>query len=225
MDITLAVHIVAGTVALVSGYVALYARKGGTVHRKLGMAFVYSMLVMCAFGVVVSAAEGVAMALNIPAATLSAYLVVTSLITVRPPARGGRAIQIAAMAVAAITGLIELAFAFSGGRNGIPPFPFLMFGTVAIIGVTGDLKVLRSGALQGPKRLARHLWRMTFALFIAAMSFFVGQADVIPKAIRIRPLLAVPVLAVLVTMVYWLRRVRRSRASPAVVAARTAVAA
>jgi hypothetical protein len=31
------------------------------------------------------------------------------------------------------------------------------------------------------------LWRMSFALLIAAFSFFLGQAKVIPKPIRIIP--------------------------------------
>jgi cytochrome c-type biogenesis protein CcmH/NrfF len=53
---------------------------------------------------------------------------------------------------------------------------------------------------------------MCFALFIAALSFFIGQAKVIPEAIRNRGLLALPVLAVLVTMLYWMGRVRRKRA-------------
>jgi hypothetical protein len=52
---------------------------------------------------------------------------------------------------------------------------------------------------------------MTFALFIAAMSFFFGQADVFPEPLRIMPLLAVPVLVVLVAMLYWLWRVRSKR--------------
>lgn len=52
---------------------------------------------------------------------------------------------------------------------------------------------------------------MSFALFIAALSFFLGQAKVIPKPIRIPGLLALPVLAVLVTMLYWLWRVRIRR--------------
>ena len=60
--------------------------------------------------------------------------------------------------------------------------------------------------------LRRHLWRMCFALFIAALSFFIGQARVFPKPVRIFPLLALPVLAVLVTMLYWLWRVRVSPA-------------
>jgi hypothetical protein len=70
------------------------------------------------------------------------------------------------------------------------------------------LRVLRSGALTRAARLARHLWRMSFALLIATMSFFLGQAKGIPSPIRIPALLALPVLAVLVTMLYWLWRVR-----------------
>ena len=46
---------------------------------------------------------------------------------------------------------------------------------------------------------------------IAALSFFIGQAKVFPEPIRIRPLLALPVLVVLVTMFYWLWRVRIRR--------------
>jgi hypothetical protein len=43
------------------------------------------------------------------------------------------------------------------------------------------------------------------------LSFFIRQAKVIPKPIRIPGLLALPVLAVLVTMLYWLWRVRVRR--------------
>ena len=80
--------------------------------------------------------------------------------------------------------------------------------------------VLASGALTGTRRVARHLWRMSFALFIAAMSFFIGQADVIPEPVRIRPLLAIPVVLVLVTMFYWLWRVRLRRSLRGMIVAR-----
>jgi hypothetical protein len=86
-----------------------------------------------------------------------------------------------------------------------------MFGVVALLAGVGDLRMMRSGGLRGAARLARHLWRMSFALFIAALSFFIGQAKVIPEPIRIPGLLALPVLAVLVTMLYWLWRVRARR--------------
>ena len=49
------------------------------------------------------------------------------------------------------------------------------------------------------------------ALFIAAMSFFIGQADEIPKPLRFMPLLVVPPLAAPGTMLYWIWRVRLAR--------------
>ena len=40
------VHIVAGGLGLVSGFVALYAAKGARLHRKSGRVFFYAMLTM-----------------------------------------------------------------------------------------------------------------------------------------------------------------------------------
>jgi hypothetical protein len=120
------------------------------------------------------------------------------------------------MLVAFVVGAIDLTFGFEavangGNRNGVPAFPFFLFGLVGLVGSVGDVRMMRSGPLRGAPRLTRHLWRMSFALFVAAMSFFFGQAKVIPEPIRIIPLLALPVLAVLVTMLYWLWRVRFRR--------------
>ncbi|HWF84419.1 MAG TPA: hypothetical protein VG222_06220 [Vicinamibacterales bacterium] len=47
--------------------------------------------------------------------------------------------------------------------------------TITTMAAAGDVRVMRSGALRGGRRLARHLWRMCFALFIAAGSFFVAM--------------------------------------------------
>lgn len=224
MRITLFIHIVAGSVGLIAGYTALYASKGATLHRKAGMVFVIAMLTMAFAGFLVAVIRNVAPAVNVPAAALAAYLVVTSLTTLRPPARGGRPLHLAGMLAAATVGTFMVAFAYQafangGTRNGMPAFPFVMFGVVALLGTLGDVRVLRSGDLRGPSRIARHLWRMTFALFIAALSFFIGQAKVMPEPIRIIPLLAVPVLAVFVTMLYWLWRVRIRRSLRSMVVA------
>ena len=217
MRMTLVVHVLAGGLGLVSGFVALYAAKGARLHRKSGMLFVYAMLTMCVAGVAMAAGRGVAPAVNIPVGVLTAYLVITSLTTVRPPAAGSRWLDLGAMLVALAVGLVDLAFGFEalasadGTRDGIPAYPFFMFGAVGLLASAGDFRLLRSGTLKGAPRLARHLWRMSFALFIAALSFFIGQAKVIPKPVRIPALLALPVLAVLVTMFYWLWRVRIRR--------------
>jgi uncharacterized membrane protein len=216
MQATLAIHIFAGALALVFGYVALFASKGSRLHRRSGRLFVYAMLTMALGGFVVAAGRSVAPAVNIPAALLTAYLVVTSLTTIRPSKGGSRALQICALLVAPGVGFSSLAFAFEavtngGARQGMPAFPFFLFGIIALIASAGDLRSLRSGAPQGASRIARHLWRMCFALLIAALSFFIGQADEFPPALRIMPLLALPMLVVLGALFYWLWRVRFRR--------------
>jgi uncharacterized membrane protein len=224
------VHILAGTLGLLFGYVALYSAKGATVHRKSGLAFVYAMLTVSVAGFVIATVRDVAPAINIPAALLTSYLVITSLVTVRPLAVGSRWLDVGAMLVALAVGVTSLAFGFEavangGKRNGMPAFPFFMFGVVGMLASVGDLRMMRSGALKGVRRLARHLWRMSFALFIAALSFFIGQAQVFPKPMRIPALLALPVLAVLVTMFYWLWRVRIRRSVRGIVGVSAAEAA
>lgn len=216
MRTSLVVHIAAGSLALLCGYVALYAAKGGRLHRKVGLVFVYAMLTMCFFGGLMAAVTGVWATVNISAAIITAYLVTTSLTTVRPPGRASRWLHPALMLIALGVGLADLtwgleAIANGGKRGEIPAFPYFLFGITGLLASAGDFRVMRSGALRGAPRLARHLWRMSFALFIAAMSFFFGQADVFPEKLRVMPVLALPVLAVLVTMLYWLWRVRSKR--------------
>ncbi|CAN5244822.1 hypothetical protein BH23GEM2_BH23GEM2_24430 [soil metagenome] len=216
MRTMLVIHIAAGGLGLLAGYIALCAPKGAALHRQAGMLFVYAMLAMALFGGVITVARSVAVAINLPAALISAYLVITSLATVRTPAVGSRWLNSAAMLLALTVAVTCLAFGLEAiatgrGREGMPAFPFFMFGVVGLVGAIGDIRMMRSGPLRGTRRIARHLWRMSFALFIAAMSFFIGQMKVIPEPIRIPALLALPVLAVLVTMLYWLWRVRFRR--------------
>src|SRR5688572_17864421 len=99
MRLILLVHILTGSVALLTGYVALYAAKGAPLHRKAGLAFVYAMLMMTMGGMVVAFGNNAAPHINVPAALLTSYLVVTSLTTVRPLASvsGARWLDIAGL--------------------------------------------------------------------------------------------------------------------------------
>ena len=210
-----AAHILAGSLSLIVGFIALYSAKGARLHRRSGMVFVCTMLAMCLAGFSLAVGNPW-QEVNMSAALITAYLVVTSLVTVRPAAKSPW-LTIGAMVVAITVAVVDLRFGVqavaNGGKTagGIPAFPFFMFGVVGVLGTVGDLRVLRSGALTGASRIARHLWRMSFALFIATMSFFIGQMKVFPEPIRIPGLLALPVLAVLVTMIYWMWRVRIRR--------------
>ena len=65
---------------------------------------------------------------------------------------------------------------------------------------------------RGGRRLARHLWRMCFALFIAAGSFFSIRervATILPEPLTTGPMRALPILLLFGAMFYWLWRVRR----------------
>lgn len=216
MGMTYLAHIVAATLGLIAGFVALYSAKGALVHRKSGMLFVYAMLIMSVFGMTIAVVRDKAPDINIPAGMITSYMVITALTTVRPPgagSQGWRWLDIGAMLVALAVGVTMLAFAIEaiangGKRNGMPAFPYILFATFGFLGFAGDLRVIQSGARKGASRIARHLWRMSMALFIAALSGSVQLIKFIPKEFRVPGIVAIPMLLVLVTMFYWLWRVR-----------------
>ena len=217
MSPMLLLHVVAASLGLLSGYLALYSSKGAPLHRRSGLVFAATMLTMTVSGAIVAVTHSAAPAINVPAALVTFYLVLTGLTTVRPPAAPlARWLDRGGVALALVVGLVALGFGVEAivlghGRDGMPAFPFFLFGVTGVLAAAGDVRMLRRGGLAGAARLVRHLWRMTFALLIAAMSFFLGQADEIPEALRQPPLLAAPVVAVLVTLLYWLWRVRIRR--------------
>jgi hypothetical protein len=97
---------------------------------------------------------------------------------------------------------------------------FFFLAAVLILAAIGDLRVLRSGMPRGGPRLARHLWRMCFALFIAAGSFFSVRERVLkvfPEALATAPMRSLPILLLFGAMFYWLWRVRGRRPLPVLV--------
>ena len=205
------IHVLAGLSALIAGAVALYALKGGKLHRQAGILFVYAMLVMSSTGAVMSVVHlNVG---NVMAGVLTFYLVLTALLAVRRPTLEFQRIDAVAMLAALTVGLTALTLGVAavrsatGKMHGIPPPVYFMFGTVALLATFGDLRVWRSWRTQGGFRIKRHLWRMCFALFIATASFFLGPSQRLPAFLRGSPLRPIPVLLVLVVMFFWLARV------------------
>jgi len=207
-------HIAAGAFALVFGFVALYAAKGATVHRKAGLLFVYAIVAMAVFGLAVAVGRGVAPAMNIPRALLTACLAITALTSVRAADAQSQRIDAFAMLLTLGAGVISLLFGFEaiahgGKRLGVPATQFLMLAAVGLIAGFGDLRMLtRPGSFERAHLLARHIWRMCVALLISTLALVVGQAQVIPAPLSKPFLLALPVLAIVLSMLYWLRRVR-----------------
>jgi uncharacterized membrane protein len=203
----IALHILAGGIALTSGASALCTRKGGKLHRKTGTIFVWSMLTMSLSGAAMAFKDHDT--LSVIAGLLTAYLVATALLTLRRPARWiEHTIMTAGFAIGAAGILLGWSAAGNPAINpeGYPPAVFFVFGGIAVLAAALDLRMLFAGGVHGPHRIARHLWRMCFALLLATASFFLGQADVFPEALRKIALLSLPVLLVLASMLYWLVR-------------------
>ena len=217
--VLLPVHIVAGLIGIVSGFIALLAWKGSKLHLKSGIIFVYAMLVLAGSAVVMAIDNG--QPGNLIAAVLAFYLVLTALLAVRKPARGARWLGVCAMGLAFVLAAACFTFFITRGLNDsatgsnaeLAPL-YIVFGIVALLAGIGDARVLLARTQKYSQRLTRHLWRMCLALFIAAGSFFLGNAQVFPEVVRSSGLLGLPVLAVVGLTFFWLARLRFTRWRP-----------
>ena len=205
----LAAHITSGLVAVVSGFAAVGVRKGGRAHQIAGSWFFGSMLVL---GITAAILEPFRM--PEPGSPLVGvfvcYFVLTSWVTARR--RDGRAGWFEALAAAAAlgTGVLILASAWMGSAKPSPVGmgPVFISGGLCLYAGLLDLKVVLRRQLKPGQRIARHLWRMCFAFFIATGSFFLGQQDVLPAAVRGSPALFVLGLAPLAILLFWMVRLR-----------------
>jgi len=210
------VHIVAGSVALLAGAAALIAFKGGTLHRRSGLLFVISMLLMTSTAVVMAAYLRPNIG-NVIAGVLTTYLVLTGLLAVKRTPPHARAWSIGLMLVAFAVGGSAVWLGWTalanprGAIDGIPAPAFFMFATVGLMAAALDARVLRVGELQPRQRLARHLWRLGYAMWIATLSAFLGQADLFPPEVRASGVLLLPLGLVTATLLYWIVRIHLTR--------------
>jgi uncharacterized membrane protein len=214
-DTLLALHIGGAMAGLVSGGVALAARKGGQLHQLAGRAFLVSMLVMAGIGAAV--APFLPQWTSVVAGLLTFYLVATGWLATRRPAGTTGTLEIVAFAgalsiVALGAFLIEAgSHAHSHLLDGGPVAALYVFLSVTALAALGDLKLLLRGGIAGAQRIARHLWRMCVALFIAAASFFLGQQKLLPVLLRGSPLMFIPTFLPLAVMMFWLVRIRLAK--------------
>ena len=210
------IHIAGGSVALIAGAIAIAARKGGSVHTRVGTAFCVAMFVL---GITASILAPLKTPAESPIGGLMVcYFIATAWMAARRrSAKPGRWEKLACafgfvIAAALIAGGFERALSPAGTFTG-PPNAAVLFtiGGLCLIAALGDVRYLLRGTLTAVQRLSRHLWRMCFAFFFATGSFFFGQQDVMPEFLRGSAILAVLGLAPFPLMLYWLVRVRFPR--------------
>ncbi|MGQ0659710.1 DUF2306 domain-containing protein [Sphingosinicella sp.] len=211
MSIVMAIHIAAGLLALPSGTVAVGARKGGRLHARAGTVFFGSMVVL---GVTAAMLEPFRDPPGSPIAGLFVlYFIATSWVAARR--RDGTTGKFEIIACAAALGLAALiAWDAFTGTSDTPAGRGPLFAAAGLCLLAGllDLNAILRRRLTPAQRIARHLWRMCFAFFIATGSFFLGQQDVLPAAVRGSPVLFVLAFAPFAVMAFWLVRLRFAKA-------------
>jgi hypothetical protein len=204
-------------------------RKGSPRHVLAGKVFVASMLTMATFAVYLAIVKH--QPSNIGGGILTFYLVGTAWLTARR--RDGETnrfdwiVLLVPLALGILTWVngIQLVRSGASSPDGVPVGMTFFMGSVMLLAAAGDVRMLVGGGVRGAKRVARHLWRMCFGLFIAAGSFFMGPSNRplrllsavglgqhLSPALFSTSLYLVLTVLPLILLIYWLVRVRFTNA-------------
>jgi len=212
----LVLHICAGILGLLSGAAAMSFRKGSRWHRVAGNVFFVSMLGMSTAGAYLAFMKH--QMNNVFGGVLAFYLVTTAWATGRRRDGETSIFDWGALLVALAVGAIILTYGFevanspTAPKDGIPAGMYFFLGSLALLSAAGDVRMLVRGGVFGVHRIARHLWRMCFSLFIATGSFCLGQQQVFPRWLRKTNVLFLPAILPLILLIFWLCRVLSTNA-------------
>jgi len=206
------IHIVAGLIALPAGTLAVAARKGGGVHIKAGTWFLAAMLVLGVTAAILEPLREPPGSGSPIGGLIVCYFVATSWTAARRRDGTTGRFEIAACAAILILSALMIWGGFTGSTTPAGPGPVFAIAGVCLLAGLLDLNAILRGTLTAAQRIARHLWRMCFAFFIATGSFFLGQQDALPEAMRGSPILFVLAFAPFGVMAFWLVRVRFPKA-------------
>jgi len=221
----LVVHICAGTLGLLSGTAAICFRKGSPRHVLAGKIFVASMLTMAVGAVYLAITRH--QPNNIGGGILTFYLIGTAWLTARrrdgETSRFDWIVLLIPLTLGALTWMNGLRVVRSGAssQDGVPVGMTFFMGSIMLLAAAGDIRMLVRGGVFGTKRIARHLWRMCFGLFIAAGSFFMGPSNRplrllstvgigqhLSPALFSTSLYLILTILPLILLIFWLVRVR-----------------
>jgi uncharacterized membrane protein len=207
----LILHILGGTVGLLAGTFAMTVRKGGRRHRASGNVFTIAMMTLASSALclaIMKSQRG-----NIIGSIVTFYMITTAWLAGRRRniGRSDWAALLVGLGGAAAVITLGVQTLHHPDPNAPAGMSFF-FGVVLLLAAAGDVRMLAGGGIAGRQRITRHLWRMCFGLFIATGSFFLGQQQVFPAFLRGSIFLTVLALLPFPLMIYWLFRVRFSKA-------------
>ena len=215
--ILLYLHIGGGAVGLISGTVAVIARKGQKIHRWAGKVFFAAMFISYFVGGAVAPFLDIGQRPNFVASIFALYLLITGIMAARRrPFNAGFPEKISLVVSASICGISVLfiimgATSETGTVDGSPPQGFFLFAITGGLAAIGDLKTILQGKLSNTTRVMRHLWRVCLSFFIASVSLFLGQTQLFPEWFVKSPLPFVFAFAPLIIAIGWLIKIKLSR--------------
>jgi uncharacterized membrane protein len=230
-------HICAGIIGLLSGAVAIAFRKGSRGHRAAGNVFVISMLTMAASAVCLAFMKH--QMGNVFGGIATFYLIGTAWLTARrrdgETSRFDWLVLLIPLAIGILNWMAgwDALHTPTGSKDGVPAGMNFFLGSIFLLAAVGDVRMLMRGGVRGATRIARHLWRMCFGLFIAAGSFFLGPSNRplrllsamglgqhLPQALFSTGLYLILSILPLVLLIFWFVRVRFTNAYQLKVAGR-----
>ena len=225
----LLVHICCGTLGLLFGTAAMCFRKGSSRHVLAGKVFVASMLTMAVTAAYIAIVRH--QPNNIGGGILTFYLIGTAWLTARRRDGETSRFDWVALLIPFAIGILgwmnglDALHSPTGEKYGVPAGMHLFMGSVCLLAGAGDVRMLVGGGVHGTKRIARHLWRMCFGLFITSGSFFLGPSNrplrllstvglgkYLSPALFSTGLYLTLTLLPLILLIFWLVRVRFTKA-------------
>src|ERR1700730_10334175 len=155
-------HICAGTLALLSGAVAISLRKGSRRHGLAEDVFVISMMGLATSGATVGLIKyfltnSQAQLANFFVGILTFYLVATAWWSARRKDGetgifdwAGLLVAFSVGAALVISGM-EAAYGHTSLKHDFPAAPYFVFGSVALLSAAGDVRMLGRGGVSGSK--------------------------------------------------------------------------
>jgi uncharacterized membrane protein len=210
-------HIIAGTIAVIAGALALTHKKGQQSHRLSGKIFVCTMAIMALSGAYIAILKP--MMISLIAGFYTLHLVLTAYLVIKSPEQTCTQFDYFTPLLSCCLTCLSLHFGFealnhnSGTFDGFSHEPYFFFALLSAVALIGDIRLLVFQGLKQNHRLARHIWRMCFALYLAVGSFFGQGGNALPENISQSVLIHLPEPFILLVMIFWLVQVGRKKSS------------
>ena len=203
MNGLLALHIVAGSLALVSAGAAMAVKKGGQSHKWAGSTFFYSMVVIFLTAVIMAVLTSNTFLFLV--ALFSFYLAFSGWRFARNRSGEPHWIDWLAVIIMGLSGLLMVLLAFKDYPQFTSTSVTLnVFGFIAIVLGLADTKSHRDRAATGKVRIAKHLTNMLGGTIAVVTAVLVVNVSMTPPWLG----WILPTTLMLPVIIWWGRKVQ-----------------